>query len=370
VLAVFALVLLPWHLSAWSSIHRFNTQPLPSDPAQEEVMTRLERLLNGITWQPQALAELDKLPTATRRTARLFITATEGVRGQRTVTADSLEILEQAFGYTPRPLASRPYLTLYGGLNFYLANNEHATGGFGRAPLERRPPLAGPVESYPLALIRDLPPAQLTLTYPPHLEILNHGYRLGWQWIRHHPGEALRLAGTKLTIFWRGAALGLGGYNLPLGLSGLRRQVDLVVPTGSAATAWATAVLTLAVVGLWVGRRRIALVPWTVLLLSKVVVAVAFFGYARQGATVIPVVALLVCLGAEPLVSRLRTRLDRSPGWARGRRLAVPAAALLLLAVEVGRWVARPEVRIDRTPVGAIDPQPPADHRDRQIEVR
>ena len=45
-------------------------------------------------------------------------------------------------------------------------------------------------------------------------------------------GDALLLAAKKLRIFWRGATLGLGGYNLPLGLSGLRRQVVALVAAG------------------------------------------------------------------------------------------------------------------------------------------
>ena len=39
--------------------------------------------------------------------------------------------------------------------------------------------LAGGPSRYPGFLITGLPPPELTLTYPPHLEIVNHGYRLG-----------------------------------------------------------------------------------------------------------------------------------------------------------------------------------------------
>jgi hypothetical protein len=366
-LAIFFLALVPWHREAWSAIARFNTEPLPSDPVTEGTQDRLEGLLRDITWQPEAVTELDRLPVATRRTARLFVTATEGVRGRRRVTAESLDVLEQAFGYIPEPLSAHPYVALYGGLNFYLANNAQATGGFSRAPLDRPPPLAGGAGRYPLALVRGLPPAQLTLTYPPHLEALNDGYRLGWQWIRAHPSDALRLAGRKLRIFWRGAALGVGGYNVPLGLSGVRRPVDLVVPEGGAAAAgWRIGVLALVLVGAWSGLRRPEVAPWILFLLSNLVVTLTFFGYARHGASVTPVAALLACLAVERLVRRKRWL----PKPLVDRRWLVPAVALLLLAVETGRWASRPEVTIDGRVIGATDSAPVHEHRDRRIEVR
>jgi hypothetical protein len=370
-LTVFALTLSPWHVTAWSSIRRFNTEPLSSDPVTEEVQRRVERLLSDTVWSPEALAELEKLPAATRRTARLFVTATEAVRGHERVSSESFEILDQAFGYTPRPIGPYPFVALYGGLNFHLANNSQATGGFNRAPLEELPPLVGGAERYPLALVRGLPPPQLTLTYPPHLQAINDGYRVGWEWILDQPADYLRLAGRKLRIFWSGASLGLGGYGLPLGLSGARRQVDLVVPDGGLlVAAWRLTLLTLLLVGAWLGRRHLALVPWAAFLLSKLAVTLAFFGYARQGASAIPVVALLACLTVERLVSRAVSRRSRESRAARPHRWMVPAAALLLVAVEAGRWLSRPEVTLDGRGVGAGDPFPTHEHRDRGLEIR
>ena len=368
-LAVFTLVLIPWHASAWSAIARFNTQPLTADPATEDAQRRVEALLSSISWQPEALAELETLPVATRRTARLFITATEGVRGRTTVGAGSLQILDQAFGAIPRRLPSHPFIAVYGGLNFHLANHSRATGGFDRAPLERRPPLVGGPEQYPLALIRHLPPAQLTLTYPPHLEAVTDGYRLGWEWIREHPRDFVRLAGQKLRIFWHGAALGVGGYNLPLGLSGIRRRADMVAPEGgSVVVVWRAALLALVVAGAWIGHRQPALFPWLAFLLSKLLITLAFFGYARQGASVIPVVMLLMCLAGNRLLTAVGDAWRRLPQ--RRRRWLVAAPAILLLLVEAGRWASRPEVTIDGRAIGASDPFPTADHRDRRIELR
>ena len=78
--------------------------------------------------------------------------------------------------------------------------------------------------------MRGLPPPQLSFVYPPHLRLFNDGYELGWRALRERPARALSLAARKLRIFWSGAALGVTGFNFPLGLSGTRRAVDLLVP--------------------------------------------------------------------------------------------------------------------------------------------
>jgi hypothetical protein len=362
--AVFCATLLPWHLAAWSQIRRFNGGSQRVDARTEEAQSRLEQLLAEVSWSSEALAELERMPAATRRTMRLFISATEAIRGRRAVSAESVEILDEAFGYRPQPLPSHPYVALYGSLNFYLANNPRATTGFSRAVLEQPPPLSAGAGRYPLALVEGLPPRQLTLTYPPHLEVVNEGYRLGWTWIRDNPGEFALRAGRKLQVLWRGAALGLGGYNLPLGLSGNRPQVDLLVPDGGAATAsWRGGLLILVLTGAWMSRRNPATIPWLALLVTKVIVTVAFFGYARHGATVIPMVALLACLASAEVLARTRNVPRR---WQWG---LATGAALLLLAVEVGRFAYRPEVTIDGQRIGEEAPFVAHDHHDRRVDV-
>ena len=301
----FALTLLPWHLSAWEQIRRFNHDPPRTNAATETALRQVESALAGIEWSADAVAERQRLPAFIRRTAANFVAATVLVRGGDRVDVGDLAILEEGLGYLPRPVASHPFVALYGGLNFYLANQPRAGGGFDRSALEAPPPLEGGAERYPRPLIAGLPPPDLALTYPAHLEIVNHGYGLAGGWIVDHPRDFARLVGRKLELAASGVTLGLGGYNVPLGLSGVRRRVDLVVPESGVATLlWGLALLAAALWGLRNGLRRdaAALAPWLAFLISKVVVVVAFFGYARQGASIIPVTT---CSTVSPAWHRL-----------------------------------------------------------------
>ena len=367
----FLAVLVPWHAGAWARIDHFNTEPPPLNPATERALNQIERALTGLTWAEGAERERDRLPAFTGRTSANFVAATVALRGKTRVTGDDFEILEEAFGSRPQHLDSHPFVALYGGLNFFLANNPEATGGFNRAPLEKPPPLAGGSSVYPRSLIVGLPPPLLTLAYPPHLEVLNRGYRMGVDWIWQHPGDYLSLALRKARYFWEGATLGLGGYNFPMGLSGTRRAVDLVVPAGDLPVyLWRGLLLIFAVTGLWAGRRHPGLIPWLLLLATKMLMALAFFGYAREGATVIPVLALLTglgtvrCLGAS--WSPVRAA-DRSPArWL----LASLLAGFILIGVEGFRWSAGPVVTLDGREIGKVDPFPESDYQDRHLQVK
>jgi hypothetical protein len=194
--------------------------------------------------------------------------------------------------------------------------------------------------------------------------LFNAGYGTGFAWIASHPADFALLALRKLSIFWSGTTLGLTGWNLPLGLSGLRRPVDMIVPDGGApALVWRIALLAAAVAGVAAGWRQAALVPWLLFLVSKVAVAVAFFGYARQGAAVIPAVALLVALAARRWILR----------GAEPRPRSVLRAAILVLtlgsALETARFLAKPAISVDGQPAGATDPLPTGETRPHAIRV-
>jgi hypothetical protein len=356
-LLFFALPLVPWHLSAWSAIRRFNEEPRQLTPTEERAVSAVERELEAIPWTADALRERDRLPGFSRRTASAFVLATVAHRGGREVGGEDFGILDQAFGYRPRPVAGFPFVSSYGPLNFALANNARATGGFDRSPLEEPPPLAGGPSSYPEFLVRGLPPADLAFVYPPHLRLFNEGYSVGWKWIRENPGQFARLAAKKLAIFWSGASAGLTGWNLPMGLSGRRPPVDMVSPDGDgAAIAWRIAVLLACVGGIASGVRRRAAVPWLLFLATKVAVAVAFFGYARQGAVVVPVVAVLAAIAVERWIPARPSR------W-------IAAALLAGVLLEGARFASKPDVRIDGTVVGREDPFPPDEHEPHRVEV-
>jgi Dolichyl-phosphate-mannose-protein mannosyltransferase len=358
-LLFFALPLVPWHVTAWSAVRRFNEEPRRLTPVEEHAVAGVETQLAGIPWTPDAARERDRLPAFLRRTASAFVLATVAYRSGREVRAKDFEILEEAFGYRPRPLRAHPFVSSYGPLNFALANNELATAGFDRSPLDAPPPLAGGESRYPAFLVQGLPPPRLTFLYPPHLELFNDGYAIGANWIAQHPREFARLARRKLAIFWSGAASGLTGWNFPIGLSGPRPAVDMVAAGGGAvASVWRLLVLVAAAAGLIVGRRRPELVPWLLFLASRIAVTILFFGYARIGVTAIPVVAVLIGFAAS-----------------RGIPVRQTATAMALLAAglaaEGSRVVAKPEVTIDgRAVVASADPFPADEHDPHRVEVR
>ncbi len=375
--AAFVLVLAPWHLAAWRAIAVFNEEEQALPPAAERAQQALEASLAGMSWSPEAQREIERLPAFARRTATDFVAATVRQRGRGRVEAQDLAILEEAFGYRPRPLAGHPFVALSGGLNFALANQGEASGGFSRAPLEAPPPLAGGSERYPAALVAGLPPADLALTYPPHLRVVDEGYALGWRWLAGHPAAAARLMAGKLARFWEGAALGFTGYGLPLGLSGARRAVDLVVPVGAWAAIWRWLLLVAALAGIAPAWRRAAQRPWLLFLVSKVLVTLAFYGYARQGASVAPVVAMLLVCGAAGALGRFgNVAAGPVPAAASGRRklgryVSAPVVALLLaVGIEAARWASRPQLLLDGRPVAGRDPWPAGDHGEHLLTVR
>jgi hypothetical protein len=356
-LVAFLLVLLPWHVRAWTAVARFNREPLALEPAEAAGLARLERGLGGLPWDAAARAEVQRLPAFARRHMGAFVAATARHRGATEVRVEHVAVLEEAFGPRPRPLRPFPFVSLYGPLNFALANHATATGGFSTALLEEPPPLLAHPERYPPELRAGLPPPQLSLHYPPHLHLVHDGHARGARFIVDQPGRFLALAARRLRSFWSGAALGLTGYNLPGGLGGTRRAVDLLTPRGWIAGAWELGVLGLCLVGLRSAAGAPALQPWLLFLLTKAAVSALFFGYAREGAAVIPVVALLAALGVE--------RLGRMPS----RRVLV-AAGVVALGIEAIRCGRPPRLVVAGQQVQGGDPVPADRHRDEHVVYR
>ena len=361
----FLLPLVPWEITAFRNIARFNTEVRPSTAALPESVRQLERSLRSLPSDDAAVRESRKLPGFARRLGTDFVAATVLHRGGTSLRAEDFAILDSAFGYRPEPLSRFPFITSYGPLNFYQANHAHATGGFNRLGLDDPPPLAGGRSRYPADLLLEPPaPGTLSLDYPPHLRAFNRGYAVGWEWIRRSPGPFVRLVARKLEIFWSGASLGFTGYGLPAGVAGIQRSVDLVTPDGWIATIWMVLVFGICAVGLAVAWRKPALLPWLLFLGSKVIITILFFGYARIGATVTPVVFLLGALAVAAGTQRLTAgRWRHASRW---------AAAVVILAVllEGFRCFSGTRVTIDGRAIDAGDPFAGPVHVDRRIEVR
>jgi hypothetical protein len=346
--AGFLVVLAPWHLDAFAAVRAYNESPRSPIPAPT------------MEWTAAARAELEALPAFARTDTQRFVEATARHRGARRVGPDEFAAVDEAFGARPAPLPELFFVALYGPLNFRLANGPEAEGGFSRAALEVRPPLAGGAERYPPGWLASLPSGgSLSLDYPPHLGLVVAGYRLGMEAILADPRRALGLVGAKLWITWSGAAHGFGGHALPLGAAGLRRRVDLTVAEGAVATAWRIAGLLLLVLGCARARRCRAAWPWLAWLASALVVSAAFFGYARQGAMALPAVAVVWGIGLAPWCA--------DPRRARiAFRLGI-AAALLVLGVELVRFAFPPVLRVDSAPAGRVEPWPPLQFEERRV---
>ena len=210
-----------------------------------------------------------------------------------------------------------------------------------------------------------LPPRELNFSYPPHVEMVTDGYRLGLEWIRDHPGAFARRVAARLDIAWRGAALGWTGRGLPWGLAGERRAVDLTVPDGSGYAIWRWLLLGACLAGAWVGRRNGLLCLWLLFGAVKVVAVAAFFGYARHGATLIPLVAALAALG----VADIWRRAGVSPLEPRAALKVAAVIAVLGLGIEVHRYLRPPSLVIDERAIGRRDPHPLGDHVDRRVDL-
>jgi len=169
------------------------------------------------------------------------------------------------------------------------------------------------------------PNGPLRWDYPPHLEIINNGYRIGLERWLSDPGHALWLMGQKLMLAWRGSATGVGSYAMPFGMSGVREAVDMTVATNGIATVWRGLLLLLGLCGLWWLRTVRPAVPLLLFVVAKVLAIVLFFGYARLGAMCIPSLALLWAVALERLLLR---RLSAT--WCR-RLLWVSLAAIVLV---------------------------------------
>jgi hypothetical protein len=206
------------------------------------------------------------------------------------------------------PLPRFVPVTIYGPLNFALANQGESDGGFNLAPLVQ---LGGD--------------GSLDVEHPAQHDLLLHGYRAGWRWIADHPAEALWLTGRKLSRWLDGLKLGWGSRALPGGDTGRRPAVDLFIPAGGDWLKWMLVAALALGCTLAARGREAALRIALAIVMHRLLVTAVFFGYVRGMMIVLPAVFALILLAAR------RAAAGR-PGLARAPRQLAVAIALLLAA--------------------------------------
>lgn len=321
----FVLVCAPWSARARAATKRFNHEAAPI--VWDSFVP---------PWSADARAAIEALPAFARGPNARYLTELRRAAGDRSVERDDVERFFAEWGATPEPLDEWTLVTWKAPLDFALANHPDADGGFSRAGLHDG---------------READPA-FSFARPSHVRLLNHGYALGSGWLAEDPARSARLVGAKLRRFGDGATLGFGARDFPYGAGGVRRPVDLTVPSGSAWTKLGFAALfALGLVVAW--RRRLGGLVLLVLV-YKLAVTLAFYGYARQAASIGFVFAFLGALALDFLARRFVQE-----HWA-SRAVAAAVAVLVAFALTSGvlEWRAptKFDVRSTATPPRIVSP--------------
>jgi len=180
-------------------------------------------------------------------------------------------------------------VSAYGPLNFALANHDGATGEFQRSLLS-----SGADQ------------AILDLSDPQHAHYFVDGTAEGLRWIVQHPNRFASLALRKLDIASRAYDLGWTPWNLPHGLRGTRRPVDLFAPDAGGVR-WLQ--IGLAFLGLTLLYRRREMRGTVRLLVAPpigfLIVTILFFGYVRLGMLAAPSIFIFEGVALAAVASRL-----------------------------------------------------------------
>lgn len=313
------VVCLPWSIRGSLATQRFNT--ISADVPDYEHASP--------PWSVEAREFLDSLPAFAREGNFRFITHLAQLDGKALVAKDDvIAFFTQRFNYVPEPLSHWTLLSLKGPVDFALANHPAAGGGFSKAALMM------PGETDPT----------IRFGRPDHLCLFNEGYTIGWQYITADFGGWLGRVATKLGNFFDGATLGLTSRNLPPGLEGTRRPVDLV--TSDKALVWRALIFILIGSGalLCIIRRQGGI--WLLIIVYKLIVTILFYGYARQAASILPAFFVLIAVAIDQAVIWIGSV------WKPQARLAAIAASLalvILVAIDISGSIWRPTISVSGT---------------------
>jgi hypothetical protein len=324
---VFFLVPLPWNIRSYRAINRFNTtQPRPI-PYHEM----------AVPWSDGAKDVISRLPAFAREGNVRRLSRLAWQRGRKEVSAEFVsDWFRTEAGYVPRPLSPFVFISHQGALSFALANHAHADGGFSTRLLDT---------------VMDAPPPQghvsvndFAFANPRHLRLYQEGYWIGWNYLRSNPRAASALLWKKLTIFVAGLASGFGPTNAPLGNAGTRRPVDQFTVTWEslasrpwAVLAWSLLIVTCVLAGLCECMKRRIGGLLALVLVYKLAISLAFYSYAREAVSILPVAYVFAAIGLKASVAR-RMQLWNitSPRW--GKWLAPVVMIVLVLASISAGW--------------------------------
>lgn len=299
---------MPWILRSHAAVVRFNTMD------SGIVWDRTDP-----PWTPEAAERLRALPGFAQRPNFAYLGSLAKQSGAAQVDEATVrDFFERRWGSTPEPLASWSLVSFKGPLDFALANDLRGDGGFS---------VVGLADS-------GSPAPAFSLARPSHLNLVNHGYAVGWASIRQDPMAWSRLVFEKLRRFADGATLGLFANDWPHAWRHVRHPVDMAVPERGDAPAWTTIMLSLLVLGAWVAWRSPAGGVLLVIVGYRILVVTAFYGYARHAVSIGPVLFTLIGVAVQWMAGQefLRPRRNLL------RRLGVAATAVLLVNGLIWSW--------------------------------
>ena len=232
----------------------------------------------------------------------------------------------------PAPLPRLAPVTSYGAFNFAIANHQHADGG----PNNDHPLLeAANAEEQEL-----LSEGSLNLAAPSVHRLYVDGYQIGFSWIVRHPGDAIALWIEKGRRASGALAHGVLFDNVPAGVEGTRRRVDLVDPDSR--VLWPISFVLLAA-GMWMLRGQQDAWPLYVPVATLALSTLGFFGYVRLTAAYLPVIWVFqgVAVSAAAASLPFPRTVRRQPG------LAVIGLMIAVLVVSLGSVALPRAVTID-----------------------